>query len=153
MRQLIVKNFWLKMLALLLAFVAWLYVVAELGKGTQQETSLIENILPYKVDAKEIPIKINLIGNPPAGYRVLNEKILVRPSSCVLIGPKGLLKKITYIPTEEIDIGKFTRSVSKDFKIQPTGVGVLLEKSFFVSVTIPVEKIEQPQAQEAGVKK
>jgi len=143
MKKLIIRNFWLKVLALFLAIVAWLYVVGELNKGTVEEKALFDRMLPYKLAAKEIPIKINLIGNPPPGYRVLNEAVSVKPSVCLILAPKNLIKDISYVTTEEIDIGKFTRSIAREVKIKPLRGGIILEKYFVVNVVIPVEKIEQ----------
>lgn len=55
MKQLIMQNFWLKVLALFLATLVWLYVVGELNKGTPEERALFERILPFKQidEAKE----------------------------------------------------------------------------------------------------
>jgi len=141
-RKIIIKNFWLKVSAFFLAIIVWLYVVGELNKGTLDERAFFEKILPYKAQAVEVPIKVTLIGKPLTGYRILNERISVKPSTCVIIASKNLLKNIEYATTEEIDISEFTKSVVKQVRLKPVGTGIILEKHFFVTVAIPVEKIE-----------
>ena len=147
MIRFIVKNFWLKVTALFLAVILWMYVAGELGKGTEQETVLFDRILPYKLIAKEVPIKVNLIGQPRPGYRVLNDQITIKPSNCMVMGPKNSLKTIQYVTTQEIDLGEMTRSVVREIKIKPPGSGFVMEKDFFVTVVVPVQKIEQEKAQ------
>jgi len=144
MRQLIVKNFWLKALALSLAFIIWVYVVGELDKGTPDEKALFNRMLPYKLAAKSVPIKAAIVGSPKPGYRIQNEAIMIRPSTCLVMAPQNLLKSIHYVTTEDIDLSEFTRPASKEVKIKPIGGGVMLEKDFFVRVVIPVKKAQAP---------
>ncbi|MDD5450113.1 MAG: hypothetical protein PHO42_05910 [Candidatus Omnitrophica bacterium] len=47
MRRFIIKNFWLKLVALFLAIIVWLYVVGELNKGTTEEKAVIHRVLPW----------------------------------------------------------------------------------------------------------
>jgi len=143
MKQLVVKNFWLKVLALFLAVIVWLYVVGELNKGTPDEKSLFDRILPSRLAAKEIPIKVALVGKPRPGYHLLSEEISVKPSSCVILTSRNLLKNIGYLTTEEIDISEFTKSIAKEIKVRPVGPGVILEKDFYVTVVIPIRKLEE----------
>lgn len=139
-KQLIVKNFWLKLLALFLAVVVWLYVVGELNKGTSEQKALLESILPSRLAAKQIPVKVAWVGKPRSGYRFLSEEISVKPSSCIVLAPQNLLKNISYLITEEIDISEFTKSIVKEVKVRPVGPGVILEKDFYVTVVIPIRK-------------
>jgi YbbR domain-containing protein len=143
MMQFITKNFWLKVSALFLAVIVWLYVVGELNKGTPEEKNLFEQMLPAKLSAKEVPIKISLTGRPPAGYRVLGDSISIKPAACVIIGPKGLLKNISCVMTERIDTSEFTKSIAKEVKIKPLGAGIALENDLYVYVVIPIQKIER----------
>lgn len=48
MRQLIAANFWLKVLALFLAIVVWLYVVGELNKGSPEEKAFFNKMMFYR---------------------------------------------------------------------------------------------------------
>lgn len=148
MKQLIVANFWLKILALFLAIIVWLYVVGELNKGSPEESALFFRIMPFRVSAKEVPIKVALVGKPLNGYQILAETVTVKPAAYAILAPSSIVKKIEYVTTEDIDIGEFTKSVVKEVKLKPIGGGVTLDKNFIVKVVIPVHKIEQ--APEAG---
>lgn len=53
MRQLIVANFWLKLLAFFLAIIVWLYVVGELNKGSPEEKAFFEKMLFYRKGVKK----------------------------------------------------------------------------------------------------
>jgi len=148
MKKIIIKNLWLKVLALFLAVVVWLYVVGELNKGPPNQRALFERILPYRIEASEITIKIALIGKPLEGYRVLNDKATVQPSSCIIMAPRNVLKGISHVTTEDIDIGEFTKSIVKQIKIKPMGGGAILNGNFLVTVAVPIEKIEQKEKEE-----
>lgn len=148
MRQLIVTNFWLKALALFLALIVWLYVVGELNKGSPEEKALFLRIMPFKLYAKEVPIKVALVGKPRYGYQVAVEKVVVKPEAYAILAPRSIAKDIEYVTTEDIDIGEFTKSAAKEVKLKPIGGGVVLDRNFMVKVVIPVHKIEP--AAEAG---
>lgn len=147
MKKIIIKNFWLKALALFLAVIIWLYVVGELDKGTLEEKAVFDQFIPYKLTAKQVPIKIDLIGKPHEGYRVLNDSISIKPSHCVILASKNLLKSINYVMTEEIDVSVVTRSIAKQVRIRPMAAGISFEKDFMVNVLVPIEKVEpEPKA-------
>jgi len=142
-KQLVMKNIWFKVLAFFLAVISWFYVVGELNKGSMSDKSIFDRILPRRMVAKQIPIKINLIGTPPKGYIVQNDKVSIKPSECIVLGSRSFLRRIEYITTEEIDMSEFTRSIVKRLKIKPVTRGIIMEKDFFVNVVIPIEKIQQ----------
>lgn len=48
MKRLIIENFWLKLLALLLAIIIWMYVVGEANKGAPEEKAVFKRILRGK---------------------------------------------------------------------------------------------------------
>ncbi|MBI4335427.1 MAG: YbbR-like domain-containing protein [Candidatus Omnitrophica bacterium] len=142
-KQLILKNFWLKVTAFFLAVVIWLYVVGELNKGTPEEKALFERVLPYKVAGKQVPVKAAIVGKPRPGYQVFAERVTIKPSACVILAPQGVLKGIQYVTTEDIDISEFTRSVSKEVRIKPIGrAGITVDNHVFVRVLIPIRRIE-----------
>lgn len=144
MKRLIITNFWLKILALFLALVIWLYIVGELNKGSPEEKALFFRIMPFRVSAKEVPIKVALIGKPQDGYQVHAEAIIVKPAAYAILAPKSIIRSIDYVTTEDIDIGEFTKSVVKEVRLKPIGGGVILDRHFMVKVVIPVNKIEPP---------
>lgn len=141
MKNFIINNVGIKLLALVLAIVTWSYIVLELQKGSVQEGEALQSIIPYNLVSKNIPIKINLAGEARKGYIILNDKIVTEPSTCVMIGPKVILEKISSVQTEPIDLSGYTRTFTKDVSIIPPLKGFTIKEKF-VSVTVPVLKVE-----------
>jgi hypothetical protein len=50
-KQLIIANFWLKLLALFLSLIVWLYVAGELNKGSPEEKALFEKMMFHRGEA------------------------------------------------------------------------------------------------------
>lgn len=140
MNRLISSNIGLKLLALVLAIITWAYIVFELHKGTLEEMAAFHRIIPSAVmTSKALPIKPNLIGEPPSGYAVRYEDILAEPSSCIIVGPRSVLGRLTYVMTQDINVSEYTKTFTKDVSIVSpiTGFNV---KDKFVKVTVPIIK-------------
>lgn len=141
MREIRIKNFWLKLLALVLAVIVWFYIVDELKKSAQKQTEVYKKILPFKVSAKRVPIKATIIGQLTEGYRIRYRDLVVKPDSFVLVGPENMLRGIYYVVTKPIDISEYTKPVTKRVELEVIGSGIVLEEKFYITVTIPIEKI------------
>ncbi len=141
MKNIFLNNLGLKLLALFLAFITWFYIAVELQKGAAKEREVLYRMLPYKLTSKKIPIKLNLVGPPLKGYKVIYDKIVMTPSVCVMIGPRSLLDGLPAIYTEPIDISGYTKTFNEDVALVSPVKGIAM-KERFVSVTIPVAKIE-----------
>lgn len=142
MKSIILNNLGLKLLALFLAVVTWFYIVVELQKGTPEEREVLQRILPYRMVSKQIPIKLNLIGEPQKGYMVEYDKIVIEPSTCVMIGPGSFLNRLSAVNTQSIDISEYTKTFTKDISIISPTKGVTMKEKF-VSVTIPIIKVKE----------
>ena len=141
MKKLVVKNFWLKVLALFLAVIVWFYILGELRKAAEKEGKVFERILPFRVSSKSVPIKATIVGQLASGYRIRYKDIEIKPDNYVLIGPKNMLRGIFFVTTEAIDVGEYTKPVTKKAGIETIGPGIIADERFFVTVTIPIEKI------------
>ncbi|MFH1752791.1 MAG: YbbR-like domain-containing protein [Candidatus Omnitrophota bacterium] len=137
MKNFFVNNFGLKLLALLLAIVTWVYVVVELQEGVVAERSALQSILPpYRLLSKKVPIKLNIIGEPKAGYGVAYDRIAIKPNEFLIVGPKSIIERLTSIDTEPVDITGSSKTFMKDVSIVPPTKGIIREK--FVTVTVPI---------------
>jgi len=141
MRNIITNNTGLKLLSLFLAVLTWFYIVVELQKGTTTEIDTLERLLPYKIVSKQVPIKLSIAGEPQSGYYVSFDDIIVTPSTCVMLGPRSVLDRVSSVNTQKIDVEGYSRSITKDVSvIMPIkGVGI---REKFVTVTIPILKKE-----------
>jgi YbbR domain-containing protein len=144
MKNAILNNFLLKILALFLAVVTWFYIVIELQEGTGAERAALQSMLPpYRLVSKKIPIKLNLEGEPKDGYNVAYDRVVIRPSEFLIVGPKPILDRLTAIDTEPIDISGSTKTFMKDVSIVPPTRGVIKEK--FVTITVPILKEKEKE--------
>lgn len=137
MRNIITNNLGLKLLALLLAIVTWIYIVIELQEGTVAEREALQSILPpYRLVSKKIPIKLNISGEPKTGYVVAYDQIAIKPSEFLIVGPKSMLTRLSSVETEPVNISGYSKTVIRDVGIVPPTKGVIKEK--FVTITIPI---------------
>ena len=139
MKNTILNNFGLKLLALLLAIVTWVYIVIELHQGSGRETAALQSMLPsYRLESKKIPIKLNIMGEPKEGYQVAYDRVVLNPSEFILVGPKALIAHLSAIETETVDITGSNKTFMKDISVIPPTKGVIKEK--FVTITVPILK-------------
>jgi len=86
-----------------------------------------------------VPVKLDLVGEPPKGFVIDKENLTINPSACIVVGPKSLLEKLTAVNTQPVDISKTTKTLSKDISVISPIKGMLL-KDRFVKITIPIIK-------------
>lgn len=140
MNRFISSNIGLKFLALILAVVTWVYIVFELHKGTMEEMEAFHRILPSaNMASKVLSIKLNLTGEPPPGYIVQYEGVVIEPPSCVIVGPQSVLNRLSYVKTQEINVSEYTKTFTKDVSIVSPLRGFSV-KDKFVRVSIPIVK-------------
>ena len=135
------QNIGLKLFALVLAVLTWVYVVGEMGKSAEEERSVLYDVFPYRMLVKKITIKPYIVGEPFAGHRVIQSQVTVIPSQILIIGPKAIVEDLAYISTKPIDINEYTKSVSVAVPLAEMGKLKMSDKDT-VTVTIPIEKIE-----------
>ena len=141
MKTAIFNNSGLKILALFLAIVTWYYIVTELHKGTIEERKALQSIFPYSMISKQLPIKLDLVGEPQKGYMVIKGEIVIEPSNCVMVGPKSILGKLTSVKTQPIDISGHSRMIKKEVTISAPAKGITMKEKF-IKVAIPIAKVK-----------
>ena len=140
-KKFILNNIGLKLISLFLAIITWIYIVGELNKATPEERAALARLLPYRMTAKYLAVQLNLTGELREGYQVLTDNITVNPSGIMVVGPRGLLDRISFVKTEPIDISEYTKSFSRDVSLLPLAKGLSI-KERFVTVTVPVQKFK-----------
>lgn len=141
-------------------FLAWVDL-ARLGPGLQEvpiqvstveARARIEDISPARalvhlerVRRKEVPIKVNRIGEPPSGYRANTPKLT--PENVVASGPESLVEQVT-AAVAEVDLSGTTTSVSQVARVAPqTGSGERVDRITLSSENVLVEiRIDQERA-------
>jgi len=134
------ENAALKLTALILALVLWFYAVNELNKGSEEDKQFLSRVLPSEgVVAKKLAIRPIFIGGPLYGYVVDNDKAVITPEYCIVVGPRGMLEKMRYAHTMPIDLHGVSRSFTKSVPLSPIAPGIFMEETL-VQVTIPIER-------------
>ncbi|MFH1753682.1 MAG: YbbR-like domain-containing protein [Candidatus Omnitrophota bacterium] len=141
MKNAILNNLGLKLLALILAIATWAYIVIELQSGTLEEKEILKNVLPYRMISKKLPIELNLVGEVPDGYAVVHDEIIITPANFVIVGPKAVLGELSVIETQPVHIEGNTKTITRNITIIPPAKGIIKEK--FIRVTIPIVKVTE----------
>ncbi len=138
-KRFFLHNIGLKLIALVLAIVSWVYIVGELSKATPEEAAALERLLPYRMSAKYIAIQPNVTGKPREGYEIQIDLISVMPEGIMVVGPRSLLDRVTFAKTEPIDISDHVKTFTKDISIMPLAKGLSVKEKI-VTVTVPIEE-------------
>jgi len=133
-KKILLNNLALKSLALLLAFVTWLYV----GEATKidSDKTVLQRLMPSSsYITKKLYVKPLFVGEIPEGYKLASDQIQVDPEYIVVVGPSGILSRKEFIYTQPIDIGEYTKekmisigleSISRSIKFPQTEVQIFL---------------------------
>ena len=134
----LINNIGLKVLALILAFVTWLYV-GEAAK-INTEKSILQRVFSSSYASSQLKVRPVFVGNAPEGYRFLESEAKVTPQSVMLIGPAKILSKKEFIYTKPIDLSEYTVTKTFEIELQSITPSIKLQKAK-VQVCVPVEKL------------
>ncbi len=145
--NLFLHNFLIKIIALALALFTWSYIGAQLYKESlsedrDTETASLIKVSGEKFIVKSLPIYANIEGEPGPGYRIMLDKISIRPSHSVLAGPPEVIENLSYIPTAPVSVQGKTGTVRQSVnisKIKNCKIGY----EGTVRVSIPIKKIKR----------
>lgn len=134
------------MLALVLAFVTWLYI-GEVAKVDTRQTVLQKLLSRVHYVSKKLYVKPNFVGRVPNGYILLEDQVKVEPEFIVVVGPSKMLSKEDFIYTESIDLGEHTKTKSIEVGLQSISRWIRFQKAE-VQVYLPVAKNNSKRAEE-----
>ena len=124
-----------KLVSLILAVITYSYVQGETKESGH--SSYLERRFLQELETKVVPVKVELKGEPPPGYKILRNNIRVKPEKVVIVGRRQSLDQILEIPTQEIDVRKFTHTQVLYVSLEPVRDAILVDKNL-VEVEIPV---------------
>gem|GEM_PF-764156 len=148
-KNIILHNFFIKLISLILALFAWSYIGGQLYKeslGRETETASLSliDVSGEKIVVKKLPIYPKIMGEPAQNYKLVLNRISVRPSYSVITGPPDMINSLTYISTEPINVQGKNSSIKCQAKIaNVSGCKVNYEGS--VNVTIPITRVRKRQ--------
>ncbi|NQT46306.1 MAG: YbbR-like domain-containing protein [Candidatus Omnitrophica bacterium] len=139
-------NMGLKLVALGLAVITWLYVTAELNKApSAEERPFLGGILPQRLMAKSVPVNVTIVGNPPQGYSISKEDISINPDTCLIVGHPSLVEQVDNVRTMPLDIREYSRPVIKSVELAPFARGITIEGDV-IEVSIKPVKTKKDEA-------
>lgn len=137
----IFHNSFIKIIALILAILTWSYIASQLYVHAPPEqpkdSEAVVNIADEGVVVKRVPVHINLAGKPDERYRVIINKIKIRPSICVITGPLKEVENISFITTEPILINNATKTIRQKAQLKEIpGCAISKDQEFYVTIPI-----------------
>jgi YbbR domain-containing protein len=145
LRDIILHNFFIKVIALVLALCTWSYIGGQLYRESiskESETASLIEVSGENIVAKSLPIYVKIEGEPASGYRVALNRISVNPSHSVVAGPPDIIEDISYITTEPVTVQGKNNTVKVNVKIAPLQ-GCKIGYDGFVNVTIPISRMKR----------
>ena len=134
----------LKISSLIVAIATYFYIHHVIDVSERKNSSDSSYRL-LKLTAKNLPVKVRLETQPPDGYRVLEDRVLVMPSKVLVVGPEALLDGAMSAETSIVDISESTKTVTKKIHLESVSGIHLTGEPQVIEVTVPIEKIPVEQ--------
>lgn len=134
------KHLFLKFLSLMLALLAWFYIVNELNKGSNEELEFLRRMHPNEsMVAKKLMISPVFTGKPSWGNSVRRDQVAIVPEYCIVMGSRNILGKVKSAYTMPIDLKGTSKTFTAQVALNSIAPGVYMEETL-VQVTVPIEK-------------
>ena len=141
----LLKGSWvLKLAAFVFAALTYFYIHKELGRVEDKAADPSYKLI--KLTAKNLPVKVRVVGVPPEGYHTDAGKASSDPSQVVVIGPEALLEGAFTAETAIVDVTDRTRTVKKYIPLESVAGIHLAGDVYNVDVTVPIEKVDTKEA-------
>ena len=139
-REIFTKHLFLKFLSLMLALLAWFYIVNELNKGPNEERELLKKMYPNGgMVARKLAINPVFSGKPSWGNSLKREQVTVSPEYCIVMGSKDVLGSTKSAYTMPIDLKGASKTFTAQVALRSIAPGVYMEETL-VQVIVPIEK-------------
>ncbi len=135
MKLTIFSNIPLKLTALVLAVVAYIYIGSEL----RESPGTLPTAITKDYNAKIVPVRVDLLGKPHRGFEVNENQIVVKPEKVMIIGPRILIESLDYLETQPIYIGKKAGSLRATVPLKIVGPYQGMDQQM-IEVLIPIER-------------
>lgn len=137
------NNFWLKIIALILAIISWMYISEEVKQGTaiRPPNFLSRFVEENPIISKSVAIVPKIENEPPRGFEVKEKEIYISPSNCEIWGRKNKIKRVNNIFTTSINVEGKTETFQTHVQLA-TIPGVVLPENSMVEVKVPIEEKE-----------
>ncbi len=138
-KNIFLNNIWLKLLALILAFITWFYV-GEATKLDSEKTVLQKLFVSSAYTAKSLSVKPKFIGNVPSGYEFIESAVKVYPESITIVGPVRVLEQKSAIETKPINLEEYTQKRVVDVELADISPVIKTQK---IKVQVHIEVVKR----------
>lgn len=135
----------LKFVAFLVALLTYFYIHNEIRSKERRIALVDPSYKLIKLTAKNLPIKVRFETAPPAGYRIVEDQVIVTPPQVTAIGPEAMLEETVSAQTSVVDVSEYTKTITKQVPLESVAGIHLVGKPYMVIATVPIERIPQPE--------
>ncbi len=133
-------SFFLKLAALVVAVLTYFYIHNEI-RNVEEQNAADPSYKLIKLTAKTVRVKVRLDPAMPAGYRALEDQIVVSPQMITVIGPEALFGDEQGAETSMVDVSEYTKTVTKHVPLESVAGIHVVGEPMTVDVTVPIEAI------------
>jgi len=90
--------------------------------------------------SRRLPVRVAIAGELPSGYRLLSTR--ATPATTEISGPRSLVRSLSDVPTEPIDLSDLRESRNLDMALSLSSRALTVVGSSKVSVAVNVEAIQ-----------
>lgn len=141
--EIILNNFWAKIIALVLAAATWFsvydIVTTEIMSKNKETAETV--LAKTKFLVKEVPVRVLYAGRSPEGYKVDMANVKVTPHVMSIMGPEGVVDSLKELRTDPVNLGEYTKSAVLRLKVH-SDVKAIRVNEKVVEVELPVLNIK-----------
>jgi YbbR domain-containing protein len=137
-------SFFLKLTAFVVAVLTYFYIQGEI-RSKAPPAAVDPSYKLIKLTAKTLPVKVRFETEPPAGYRIVEDQIVVTPQQVTAIGPEAMLEEAVFAQTSVVDVSEYTKTITKQVPLESVSGIHLVGEPYMVIATVPIERIVQPE--------
>lgn len=89
--------------------------------------------------SRRVPVRVALAGEPPTGYKLLSAK--AAPTTVELSGPRSLVRALTDLPTEPVDLSELKESRALSVPLNLSSRALSVDGSASVQVSVNIEAV------------
>ena len=143
LKRILFNNLGLKMLALVLALVTWVYI-GEVLNVNSDRTVLQKILASSKFVSRRLTVAPNFVGEEPEGCELIRSEITVDPQYVIVLGPAKVLGERNEVLTKPIDLSEYTKPKTIEVGLEGFSRSVNFQKTK-IQVYLPVKKVENPE--------
>ncbi len=134
-------------LSLVLAVASYYYLHRAILRAEEKQSDPSYKLI--KLTAKKLPVRVRLATAPKEGYKLLEDRVVAKPSEVLVIGPEALLEEAEMAETALLDVSESIDTVKKKIPLESVAGIPLTGEPYTVEVLVPIEPVKIEPASNA----